>query len=208
MLTLLLGLRHAGAAGPAPLQVEWTEASLRRLSPSLPPAPPGPAPSPGFVAAVPEAAAPVLEGAEPVRLMELYSMPGGGYRHLDIQVEGLRLGVLTWPRLRFKFAINGEAPQIEVRARPDWPVLFERWPGTRADEHGPLFLLGEEAGGGRAFGLLRTPRDRRLLEALLGLLPTLVATAARAATTDPAEYADWVAMARRLATALRQTGGG
>ncbi len=207
MAGLVLALRHAGEAGP--LQAEWAEVVLRRLSPALPPAPPRAAatPSPGFVAAVPDAAVPRLDGADPVRLMEHYNVPGGGYRHLDIQVEGLRLGALAWPRLRFKFAVKDEAPQIEVRARPDWPVLFERWPGSAVDEHGPFFVLDEAARGGRAAGLMRTPRDRRLLEALLALLPTLVATAARAATSDPAEYADWVAMARRYAAALQEQGG-
>lgn len=207
MVTLALALRHAGAPGAeaAPLHVEWVEAAGRRLSPGLPPAPArsaGDAPSPGFVAAVPEAAVPRLDPGGEVRLQELFAMPGGGYRHLDILVEGLGIGALSWPRLRFKFAVNGGAPQIEVRARPDWPLLFERWPGTQADEHGPFFLLSEADRGGRALGRLRSPRDRRLLDALLRLLPTLVATAARAATTDPAEYADWVAMARRFAQAL------
>ena len=169
----------------------------------------GAAPSPGFLAAVSEAAVPRIEGGgDAVRLMELLAMPGGGYRHLDVLVEGLRLGALAWPRLRFKFAVNGEAPQIEVRARPDWPVLFERWPGTQADQHGPFFVLTEADGGGRLAGLLRTERDRRLLDALLRLLPTLIATAARAATTDPAEYDDWVAMARRFAAALLAEGRG
>ena len=209
MVTLALTLRHAaGAAGGAaplrvaPLHAEWADLVARRLGAALPPMPPrrgdgGAAPSPGFLAAVPEAAVPRIEGGgDAVRLMELLAMPGGGYRHLDVLVEGLRLGALAWPRLRFKFAVNGEAPQIEVRARPDWPVLFERWPGTQADQHGPFFVLTEADGGGRLAGLLRTERDRRLLDALLRLLPTLIATAARAATTDPAEYDDWARSAR------------
>jgi hypothetical protein len=210
MVTLALALRHAGAPGAeaAPLQVEWVEAAGRRLSAALPPTPMrslGDAPSPGFVAAVPEAAVPQLDPGGQVRLQELFAMPGGGYRHLDILVEGLGVGALRWPRLRFKFAVNGGAPQIEVRSRPDWPLLFERWPGTQADEHGPFFLLTEADRGGRALGRLRSPRDHRLRDALLRLLPTLVATAARAATTDPVEYADWVAMARRFAQALLET---
>jgi hypothetical protein len=151
---------------------------------------------------------PRLDPGGEVRLQEYYAMPGGGYRHLDILVEGLALGALRWPRLRFKFAVNGGAPQIEVRARPDWPLLFERWPGTEADAHGPFFVLTEADREGRAAERLHGARDRRLLDALLRLLPTLVATAARAATTDPAEYADWVAMARRFAQALLEESEG
>lgn len=86
-------------------------------------------------------------------------------------------------------------------------MAFERWPGTRADDWGPFFVLGEEGAGGRGLALMGTPRDRRMLEALLALLPTLVATAARAAVSDAADYGHWVAMARRLAGALSETGG-
>jgi hypothetical protein len=206
MISLALALRHRGARGgeAAPLHVEWTDAIGRRLDISLPPAarPTGPAPSPSFAAAAPEGMAPRIEPGGGVRLHELFVMEGGGYRHLDIVVDGLRLGTLAWPRLRFKFAVNGGAPQIEIRSRPDWPVLFERWPGTLADEHGPYFLLTEPSGDGRAASRLRTERDRRLLQSLLRLLPTLVASAARAGTVDPGEYADWVALARRFAAAL------
>lgn len=205
LVALVLALRHAGGEA-GPLQVEWADALGRRLSPALPPAAPrpaAPAPSAAFLAAAPEDAAPRLDAGAEVRLMELFAMPGGGYRHLDILAEGLRLGALRWPRIRFKFAVNGGAPQIEVRSRPDWPVQFERWPGTQADEHGPFVVLSEADRGGRATGRMRSARDRRLLEALLSLLPTLVATAARAASADPAEYADWVAMARRFSQALR-----
>lgn len=206
-----LALRHRGVEGRAevlPLRVEWTGLAARRLRPDLPAPRPGEAagapPSPGLLAAAPPGAVPALEGE--VRLHELYGMEGGGYRHLDIRAEGLRLGALAWPRLRFKFAVNGGAPQIEMRARPDWPAMFERWPGGHADEHGPFFLLTEADRGGRAMARLRSERDRRLLAALLQLLPGLVATAARAATVEPADYADWVAMARRLAAALLAEG--
>lgn len=225
-LAVALALRHAGApsAEAAPLQVEWAGLLGRRLGADLPPAAarPSPGASPGpslgagvppaatFLAAVPPSAVPALDPGGAVRLQEAFAMPGGGYRHLDMVVEGLRLGALVWPRLRFKFAVNGGAPQIEVRARPDWPVLFERWPGTAADEHGPFFLVTEADAGGRAMERLRAERDRRVLDALLRLLPTLVATAARAATADAAAYAEWVAMARRLAAALLEgeAGGG
>jgi hypothetical protein len=211
MACVALALRHGGggvADAPGPgeaVRAEWAELTGRRLAAPVPPEDPrragaGPPPSPALAAAAPPDAVPRLEA---VRLHELYAMEGGGYRHLDIGVEGLRVGALGWPRLRFKFAVNGEAPQIEVRSRPDWPAMFERWPGgTRADEHGPFLLLTEEDGGGRALARLASERDRRMLAALLRLLPTVVATAARAATADPAEYEGWVAMARRFAGAL------
>ncbi|WP_135468308.1 DUF6212 domain-containing protein [Crenalkalicoccus roseus] len=194
-----LALRNRG---PTPARVEWRDLAGRRLAPPLPPAAPGhPAAAPPAAVAAPEAA----PGLAAARLHEHYAMEGGGYRHLDIGVEGLRLGGLAWPRVRFKLALDGGAPRLEFRARPDWPTMFERWPGEAADAHGPFFLLTEADAGA-----LRLPseRDRRLLCALLRLLPAAVATAARAATADAAEYEAWVGAARRLSAALERTADG
>lgn len=204
-LAVVLVLRRQGIAGVAAVRVEWTDLLGRALSPPLPPPDPaspasrGLRPSPALAAAAPADAVPALDS---VRLHEFYAMEGGGYRHLDIGIAGLRLGALAWPRARFKFALDAEAPRIEVRARPDWPVVFERWPGEQADEHGPYFILTEADAGGRALERLWSARDRRLLSTLLRLLPMVVATAARAATTNAAEYEAWVAQARRFAAAL------
>ncbi len=213
LVAVALALRHGGAdgtpAGGTPARIEWADLRGRALAPPLPAPPEGARlpPSPSLAAAAPADAVPVFAA---VRLNELFAMEGGAYRHLDIGVEGLRLGALAWPRLRFKFALDGEAPRIEIRARPDWPVVFERWPGRQADAHGPFLLLTEADRGGRARERLASERDRRLLGALLALLPALVATAARAATASPAEYEAWVGMARRFAAAVggEAAGGG
>jgi len=49
---------------------------------------------------------------------------------------------------------------------------------------------------------LATDRDRATLAAVLRLLPAVVATAARDATTDPGEYERWIASARQLAATV------
>ena len=207
-VAVALVLHNRAAQPEQALRLEWLDLVGRRLVQPLPAPPPAARtrlpPSPTLAAVAPADAVPRVQA---VRLHELYEMEGGGYRHLDIGAEALRLGGLAWPRIRFKFAINGEAPQIEIRARPDWPALFERWPGNQADEHGPFFVLTEADRAGRAAERLASERDRRLLDALLRLLPTMVATAARAATTDPVDYDTWVGMARRFAAALRPEEG-
>ena len=63
-------------------------------------------------------------------------MPGGGYRHLDILVEGLGdRRAQSWPRLRFKFAINGERAADRGAGPPGLAAAVRalaRHPGRRA----------------------------------------------------------------------------
>ncbi len=55
----------------------------------------------------------------------------------------------------------------------------------------------------RAFpARLRSERDRWMLLALILLLATAVATAAREVVSDPQEYGYWVDMAKRVVAAL------
>ncbi|MCO6414563.1 hypothetical protein JYK14_00005, partial [Siccirubricoccus sp. KC 17139] len=141
-----------------------------------------------------------------VRLEESLVLSGGNYRHLDIWLEGVRAAGESWPRLRFKFILAGEAPALEFRLRPDWPPLFARWPeghpAMRSDRYGPHLWLTEEALAGGLLAALEEPRDRAMLAAVLALLPSAVATVARDATTDPAEFDLLLGKARRLAAAL------
>lgn len=142
-----------------------------------------------------------------VRLHEHYATPDGGYRHLDIGVEAMRIGGFAWPRLRFKFAMNGEEPVLEFRSRPDWPMMFEAWPGQQADEFGPLLRIGRPDLAGAFPARLRSERDRWMLLALVRLLPAVVATAAREVVSDPEDYEAWLGLARRLAEALPREAG-
>jgi hypothetical protein len=60
----------------------------------------------------------------------------------------------------------------------------------------------------RAFpARLRSERDRWMLLALIRLMPTAVATAAREVVSDPQEYAYWVDLAKRVVAALPRDGG-
>jgi hypothetical protein len=193
-----LVLRNRGTAPEEVLRVEIARLfGTRAVQP--PPAAARRAPTtlrilPGTPASAPAAAA--------VRLLERYAAPGGGYRHLDLMMEGVRAGEHVWPRLRCKLAINGQAPVLEFRQRPDWPVVLETWPQTPADAAGPFLKLTEAQLASGFMATLKSERDRAMLAALLRLLPAVVATAARDATTDPGEYERWIASARRLAATV------
>ena len=81
-------------------------------------------------------------------------------------------------------SFDGEEPVLEFRSRPDWPTMFEAWPGEQADEYGPVLRLrtADMAGDGAFAARLRGERDRWMLLALVRLLPTSVATATRPIT--------------------------
>ena len=108
----------------------------------------------------------------------------------------------TWPRLRFKLAAGGDDPVLEFRSRPDWPPMFEAWPGRQVDEHGAFLLLTLPDIASAFPARLRSERDRWMLLALIRLLPTAVATAAREVVSDPQEYGFWVDLAKRVVAAL------
>ena len=207
-LAAALVLRNLGTEPEDLLRVEWSELTGARLREPVAVAEAGP-----FRRARPAAASlPRLPAGEipkvaQIRLQEHYETEDGGYRHLDILVIGMQAAGFTWPRLRFKLAAGGDDPVLEFRSRPDWPPMFEAWPGRQVDEHGAFLLLSlpEIA---RAFpARLRSERDRWMLLALIRLLPTAVATAAREVVSDPQEYGYWVDLARRVVAALpRGTG--
>lgn len=196
-----LVLRNRGTAPEEVLRVEIARLSGTRAA-HPPPTAARRAPSslrilPGVAAA--PVAAPVAAG---VRLLERYGAPGGSYRHIDLLMEGVRAGEHAWPRLRCKLAVNGVVPVLEFRQRPDWPVVFEHWPQTPADAAGPYLQLTEAKLAGGYAATLATERDRATLAVVLRLLPAVVATAARDATTDPGEYERWIASARQLAATV------
>jgi hypothetical protein len=197
--TVVLALRNAGAAAEQ-IRVEFTELVGRRVAQPVGGRSPAPV---RLVAAAPGAGVPSLAA---VRLEDSLVLGGGSYRHLDIWLEGVRAGECGWPRLRFKFVLDGDAPALEFRARPDWPPLFESWPegnpAMRSDQYGPYLRLTEAALADGLLAGLAAPRDRAMLTALLRLLPMAVATVARDATADPVEYDMLLGKARRLAAAL------
>ncbi|MDB5371424.1 MAG: hypothetical protein JWP04_66, partial [Belnapia sp.] len=175
------------------------------------PPPPQPAEAPPPIPSSPFAVPSLAPGLAPslatVRLQEHYATPDGGYRHLDIWLEGVRDGALAWPRLRFKLAQRGEGPVLEFRSRADWPVMFTAWPGAEADDWGPYLLVREADLAGEFLAALPQDRDRRMLAALVLLLPVAVRQAAREAPAAAAESGLWMDGAERLAAALRQAAG-
>ena len=138
------------------------------------------------------------------RLQEHFATPDGGYRHLDIWLEDVRAGDARWPQLRFKFALRGEGPVLEFRRRSDWPVMFTTWPGTDVDSWGPYLLLRESDLTGNLAEKLPVAQDRRMLNALLALLPQAVSQVMRETPATAADTTTWLGQAQRLAATLRQ----
>lgn len=209
-LAAVLVLRNLGTEAEDLLRVEWSELAGVRLR--EPVAAAGQADGPFRRGRSPAASLPRLPAGEipkvaQIRLQEHYETEDGGYSHLDILIIGMQAAGFTWPRLRFKLAIGGDDPFLEFRSRPDWPPMFEAWPGRQVDEHG-AFLLLSLADIARGFpARLRSERDRWMLLAMIRLMPTAVATAAREVVSDPAEYESWVDLAKRVVAALPRDEG-
>ncbi len=210
-LAAALVLRNLGTEPEDLLRVEWSDLTGARLRESVAFAGPAAGPlhraRPAAAASLPRLPAGEIPKVAQIRLQEHYETEDGGYRHLDILVIGMQAAGFTWPRLRFKLAAGGDDPVLEFRSRPDWPPMFEAWPGRQVDEHG-AFLLLALPDIARAFpARLRSERDRWMLLALIRLLPTAVATAAREVVSDPQEYEYWVDLAKRVVAALPQGAG-
>ena len=146
MLAAVLVMRNLGAEPEDLLRVEWSELSGARLREPVAvaetagagPFQRGRRPA---AASLPRLPAGEIPKVAQIRLQEHYETEDGGYRHLDILVIGMQAAGFTWPRLRFKLAVGGDDPVLEFRSRPDWPPMFEAWPGRQVDEHGALLLL-------------------------------------------------------------------
>ncbi len=196
MLALALVLRRpATAQGPCVL--EWSEALGRRLGPARPAAPSlplAPAPAPAAAASPPKA-----EWAG-LRLVEHFASDDGGYRHLDLLLDQPRLGHTRWAQLRCKLALNGATPQLEFRLRPDWPIMFEQWPGQLRDSHGPVFVLPEAEAASLLAQHLPVARDARAVRLLLQCLPELVG--ALRLPPEAGGLGPWQAAAERMAATL------
>jgi hypothetical protein len=187
--------------GTAPEEVLWVEIArlfgTRAVQPP-PVAAPLAASPPRLLSGI-ATAAPVVAA---VRLIERYTDASGGYRHIDLLMEGVRAGPYAWLRLRCKLAMNGTVPVLEFRQRPDWPVVFEHWPPTPADASGPYLQLTAAALNNGFAATLTTDRDRATLATVLRLLPAMAATAAQDAAIDPDECEGWVSSARHLAATM------
>ena len=220
-VAVVLVLRHAGTPPGQPLRVEWSELlGFRGLAAAPLPAPARPLPAPPPLApvraaptprpAVPPAGCPAPAAgphAALIRLQEYFVTPDGGYRHLDIWLEGVSDGAWSWPVLRFKLAQRGEGPVLEFRRREGWPSLFATWPGTEADGWGPYLLVREADLAGDLLDRLPQERDRRMLAALVRLLPEAVARAVREAPEAAAQEGRWMDLARQLTRAMRVPAG-
>lgn len=229
-VAVVLVLRHTGAEPP--LRVQWSGLVGFRQPQPVPapadrPVAPPPMPEPvapllprprkgaeargaalaarsAMVPAAPPAAPPASHPpqAGTIRLEEFYASPDGGYRHLDLWLEGVRGHGQDWARLRVKLALRGEGPCLEFRIRPGWPQIFDQWPGTERDEWGPFYLVGLADLAAGIPPRVRTERDRRLLATLLHLLPRAVDQVARELPGEAGDPGRWRTEAGRLAAAL------
>jgi hypothetical protein len=170
--------------------LEWAELFGRRLGRMDLPEPP---------------AAPLVTKSRPaecnaVRMNEHYFTPDGGYRHLDMTLEQVRLGGTAWPSLRFKLALNSGVPNLEFRLRPDWPAQFQHWPGDAIDQYGPVFVITESQIR-EVVGRMRSARDAQAVRAIVRLLPDIV----RGLTRVAGDPSIWHQAAANLAAELGDT---
>ncbi len=73
-----------------------------------------------------------------LRLHQTYTE--GNYFHLDIELKWLR-GSRLHRDVRFKFFRDGDFAGLEFRSLPDWPVVFQMWPGHLVDRFGAYFVI-------------------------------------------------------------------
>ena len=64
----------------------------------------------------------------------------GNYFHLDVELKWLR-GVRLHRDVRFKFFRDNDVAGLEFRCIPEWPVVFQVWPGHLVDTYGPYFVI-------------------------------------------------------------------
>jgi Family of unknown function (DUF6212) len=132
-------------------------------------------------------------------------MAGDGYELIDLQLRNLVAAELNWPELKFKLSVSGAAVTLEFRGGPDFPRMFEEWPGVAEDEYGPVHHIVAEPG--RLFGhdRFRTPRDRALLAGLLEVLPAAVAAALAGGKWPGVDAAAWAEAAQAFVQRMRAT---
>jgi glycosyltransferase involved in cell wall biosynthesis len=158
-------------------------------------------------AAGPTLSAPVggqIATAKGMRLDERYV--DKNYRHLDVSVLDVALAGAAWANLKFKFCLSRNDRWLEFRKARAWPSMFTEFPGNQSDAHGPLWLLS----------LLDIPavsgwkseRDKLLLQAVMGVLPTVIARAVDTEGFPVEEQEVWrteaAAFSSRLLFAMRE----
>lgn len=121
-------------------------------------------------------------------------------RWLDVMVLGLSSGPHEWPQLRFRLHVDDkDHAGIEIRQSPGWPGVFEAWPGSRTDLHGPVFdFVPEDLA---RLAARRMSRDGQLVAALLDLLPAIVAASVAQQPEASRRKAAWQAAAEQVAEA-------
>lgn len=101
---------------------------------------------------------------------------GDGWELIGLSVARLLFEGETWREVKAKFGMAGDALTLEFRQGPDWPVMFQQWPGEETDAHGDKFVV--VVGVDQIWGLdrLAPGRDRLLVTALADAMPALVET--------------------------------
>ncbi|MCG7359925.1 hypothetical protein MHZ93_01485 [Roseomonas sp. ACRSG] len=133
---------------------------------------------------------------------------GGQYgdmrqQSLDVMVQGLSSGSYRWRELRFRLNTDEKrGASIEIRQTRGWPEVFETWPGSQTDLHGPFFDFG--AGDMARLAARRMSRDGQLVTALLDLLPPLVAASVAQQPEAALRKSAWLAAAEQVAEAGRR----
>ncbi len=125
---------------------------------------------------------------------------GENWAILDLRIEGLARGKDAWADVKMKFGITGTDMLLEFRRRPEWPRIFETWPGTETDAYGDKFTLFSDAGRIGGIERIAPGRDTALVGAVAEVLAAVVNMIAPA--QDQWRFAEAAQrMAARLAAA-------
>jgi glycosyltransferase involved in cell wall biosynthesis len=134
------------------------------------------------------------------------SVTGGGVdrtgaQQLDVVLGFLKGNGFDWRRVRFKLRLSRNQLSMEFRQRPDWPTMFEIWPGDEADSYGPILKIIP----GRLGAIMRrmkTEKDREFVRTVCEAVPDIVARSALPPIDIDGAGTTWTAHASRFAESI------
>jgi hypothetical protein len=147
---------------------------------------------PGRSATVMGQVSEISDGIGLVTVNQVFAVDSG-YTHLDVTVSHARFGGAVWSNMRCKVARDSGSISLEFRDSPDWPVMFDLWPGHEQDQHGRLFRV-TGASIQETKQRLAGTQPGRVMDLLIHFLPQIVDAALRQSEQELPEDA-WIVAA-------------
>jgi glycosyltransferase involved in cell wall biosynthesis len=122
------------------------------------------------------------------------------YRHLDISLLSAVFRGVSWPHIKFKFALYRGERSIELRKGEGLPEMLMNWPGDETDEYGLVLRLRDDAASVKKIDRWPEPSDQLLIKLIMVILPFAVERAAGDAKLPVTEVAAWRKEALSLST--------